>query len=588
MQCPACQRDNPAESRFCGRCGAPLPEPGADPGGMIGQVVGGRYRVTRVIGEGGMGVVYEAEQRMGEHSRRVAIKTLLPELSEDHAIVSRFYRESGVVAQLEHPNTIRFYDFGETPGGQLYIAMELVRGRSLTEVIEDGPLSVERVRHILRQVAGALDEAHALGIIHRDLKPDNIILTERGGEADFVKLLDFGIATRVGPDAKDQTKLTQQGMVLGTPPYMSPEQLAGDSVDPRSDIYSLGIIAYEMLTGRLPFEADTPWMWASKHMTEAPRPPSTVTQMPIPREVESAVLHALEKAKAARPATAMDFWRELSGEAPRDRTEPGGLALADTFPGQAGPPQVRTAAAMAAPVAPPPPRRSRAGVVLATLGLLVGGGLALAALMIKPAPPETPLPPVAAGAGSVELAPLGQAQEPPISSEPVLESKLPPRVPSKPPSTPAPTPVAPPPQVSPPPVTTPPVTPPVTPAPPPSATPPPPPSATPPPALPPPPTGPQLPSGPRGDEACRQSDAAARSGNIEGAVALYKVCASTGGSPSLQVNARARIQMRAPDVVKRRAFLDNCAGARAAASAASSIGAGGPAQNALAQTSCAN
>ena len=144
MDCPVCNTENPSEARFCQRCGSPLPDPAADAGGLIGQVVGGRYRIKRVIGEGGMGVVYEAEQRMGEGMRKVAIKTLLPELSHDHAIVSRFHRESGTVAQLEHPNTIRFYDFGETPTGQLYIAMEYVKGRSLTDLIEEGNIGLLR------------------------------------------------------------------------------------------------------------------------------------------------------------------------------------------------------------------------------------------------------------------------------------------------------------------------------------------------------------------------------------------------------------------------------------------------------------
>jgi serine/threonine-protein kinase len=146
------------------------------------------------------------------------------------------------------------------------------------------------VRHILRQVCGALEEAHQQGIVHRDLKPDNVVLTHRADEPDFVKVLDFGIALSTGPTAKRQTKLTQQGTVLGTPPYMSPEQLAGEEVDSRSDVYSLGVIAYEMLTGKLPFEAETPWQWANKHMREKPRPLTTVTDRPIPAEMEQAAV----------------------------------------------------------------------------------------------------------------------------------------------------------------------------------------------------------------------------------------------------------------------------------------------------------
>ncbi len=163
----------------------------------VGRIVGGRFRVTRVLGEGGMGVVYEGEQHMGSTVRKVAIKTLHPHLSKDPSVLARFHRECGTVAQLEHVNTIKVYDFGAEADGTLYIAMEFVSGVSLEKVIEqDTALSPERTVAIMRQVCGALDEAHALGIIHRDLKPENVVLTERLGQKDFVKVLDFGIASR--------------------------------------------------------------------------------------------------------------------------------------------------------------------------------------------------------------------------------------------------------------------------------------------------------------------------------------------------------------------------------------------------------
>ncbi len=209
---------------------------------------------------------------MGSTIRKVAIKTLHQHLSKDPSVLARFHRECGTVAQLEHPNTIKFFDFGSTQDGTLYIAMEFVAGRPLSEVIEkEGPLSPERVTKIMRQVCGVLDEAHLQGVIHRDLKPENIVLTNRAGETDFVKVLDFGIAARTeGTDTQKEQKLTQQGMVLGTPPYMSPEQFTGKALDARSDIYSLAVMAYEMLTRKLPFEADTPWQWATQHMTAQP------------------------------------------------------------------------------------------------------------------------------------------------------------------------------------------------------------------------------------------------------------------------------------------------------------------------------
>ncbi|HMR81215.1 MAG TPA: serine/threonine-protein kinase, partial [Polyangiaceae bacterium] len=339
-----------------------MPDLSVDPGGLVGKVLSGRYRVTRVIAEGGMGVVYEAEQKMGDNVRKLAVKALLPALSQDPSIVKRFHRESGLVAQLEHPNTIRLYDFGTTPDGRLYIAMELVEGRPLTNDIEAGPIPMDRALRILKQICGALAEAHHLGIVHRDLKPDNVILTDRAGEQDFVKLLDFGIAKRTGDVGDHRTKITQAGMVLGTPPYMSPEQLAGEEVDARSDVYSLGVLAYEIVTGRLPFEADSPWEWASKHMTAAPLPPRTVTDAPIPERVEAAILHALAKRREDRPQDVLSFLAELSGavqriSAPKTQMAP---VLAP----------IRTESAVAAPLPPPAPRASRLGWVLASFGVL--------------------------------------------------------------------------------------------------------------------------------------------------------------------------------------------------------------------------
>ena len=289
-----------------------LAEAGADP--LIGQLIGGRYRVTGVLGEGGMGIVYVGEQQMGSTVRKVAIKTLHAHLSKDPSVIARFHRECGTVAQLEHPNTIKFYDFGSTADGTLYIAMEFVAGKPLADVLTHGPLSVERTIKIMRQVCGALDEAHLQGIIHRDLKPDNVILTDRAGETDFVKLLDFGIAARTeSADAQKEQKLTQQGMVLGTPPYMSPEQFTGKALDARSDIYSLGVMTYEMLAGRLPFDADTPWQWATQHMSVQPIPfEVSAPSKNIPDGMRKAILKALSKSRDDRQPSAREYFTELS------------------------------------------------------------------------------------------------------------------------------------------------------------------------------------------------------------------------------------------------------------------------------------
>jgi eukaryotic-like serine/threonine-protein kinase len=318
MKCEACENENIDGARFCAKCGAALPVAilgQTDP--LIGQVVAGRFHITGVLGEGGMGVVYVGEQQMGTTVRKVAVKTLHQHLSSDASIQARFNREVGTVAQLEHPNTIKVYDFGKTKDGTLYIAMEFVAGKSLADtLVKEGALSPDRTVHIMRQICGALDEAHLQGIIHRDLKPDNVILTNRAGETDFVKVLDFGIAARTeSADAQKEQKLTQQGMVLGTPPYMSPEQFTGKQLDARSDVYSLGVMAYEMVTGKLPFEADTAWEWATQHMTVAPKPFEVVAPVAaaaIPEGIRRAILKALNKDRTQRQDSARQFFSELS------------------------------------------------------------------------------------------------------------------------------------------------------------------------------------------------------------------------------------------------------------------------------------
>ncbi|MBM4360899.1 MAG: protein kinase, partial [Deltaproteobacteria bacterium] len=354
MNCPACDHANIEGARYCAKCGALMPladTNSADP--MIGSTVGGRYRITRLLGEGGMGRVYVGEQQMGTAVRQVAVKTLLQEFSRDPQVQGRFHRECGTVVGLEHANTIKFYDFGTTDSGDLYIAMEFVDGKPLADVINaEGRMMPGRVEHIMKQICGSLNEAHEKGIVHRDLKPENVILTERAGEKDFVKVLDFGIAKR--SDAADQAreqKLTQAGMVLGTPPYMSPEQFTGKELDRRSDIYSLGVMAYEMLSGKLPFEANTPWEWATQHMTAQPFPFERTTgehATHIPQSMKNAIRRALAKNRDERQATAREFYQELSGGGattgagaappPASAARPGATQMGEPFvpPGHGG------------------------------------------------------------------------------------------------------------------------------------------------------------------------------------------------------------------------------------------------------------
>jgi serine/threonine-protein kinase len=266
-----------------------------------------------MLGEGGMGRVYSGEQQMGTSVRRVAVKTLLAQYAKDKQVVDRFKRECGLVSELEHPNTIKVYDYGQTDTGDLYIAMELLTGVSLEKALEGGPLSPERVDRIVSQIAGSLQEAHEKGIVHRDLKPANIYLTTRAGEEDYVKVLDFGIAKRDEKHGKQEQKLTQMGTVLGTPPYMSPEQFRGQELDATSDIYSLGVMTYEMLTGRLPFDADTPWAWATQHMTAQPFPFETIPLgSQVPGKMKAAVMRALSKDKLHRHQSVRDFYEDFT------------------------------------------------------------------------------------------------------------------------------------------------------------------------------------------------------------------------------------------------------------------------------------
>jgi serine/threonine-protein kinase len=346
MECPACHSPNIDGARFCAKCGALLPAPTEEADPLIGAIVGGRYRITGILGEGGMGRVYTGDQQMGTSVRKVAVKTLLAQYAKDPQVLARFMRECGTVSELEHPNTIKVYDFGQTNTGELYIAMELLSGQALETALEKGALQPDRVDHIVGQICGSLQEAHDKGIVHRDLKPANIYLTTRAGEEDCVKVLDFGIAKRDEKHTKQEQKLTQQGTVLGTPPYMSPEQFKGGELDARSDIYSLGVMTYEMLTGRLPFDADTPWAWATQHMTAQPFPFEAIPMGgQVPPKMKAAVMRALSKDKTQRQQTVREYFDDFTaggqrlsavGMAPRtsmsDGATPSGTSMMQARP----------------------------------------------------------------------------------------------------------------------------------------------------------------------------------------------------------------------------------------------------------------
>jgi len=265
--CPVCSTEYPDDVKFCPNDGQTLRSttPASD---LVGQVVADRYHIVKKLGEGGMGQVY-----LGEHvkmGRRSAIKVMNPSMVHDPDAVARFNREASNASRITHPNVCAIYDFGETPDGLIYLAMEFIEGEPLTDLLErEGALPVPRATAIFLQTAEALQAAHDLGIVHRDLKPDNIMLTRRKSGGDTVKVVDFGIAKAVGGDQPGQ-QVTKTGLVVGTPEFMSPEQLSGDNLDGRSDLYSLALVFYRMLIGKLPFEATSVQETMIKRLTDEP------------------------------------------------------------------------------------------------------------------------------------------------------------------------------------------------------------------------------------------------------------------------------------------------------------------------------
>lgn len=269
----------------------------------------GQYALEEKLGEGGMGVVYRGHHAMLR--RPTAIKLLDIEKTTDEA-VARFEREVQLTSQLNHPNTIAIYDYGRTPEGVFYYAMELLEGINLDDLVKQfGPLPEKRVIHLLKQIAGSLSEAHQLGVIHRDVKPANIFLTHRGGVYDFVKLLDFGLVKAV--DGREQASLTSTNAMAGTPMYLSPEGINHpDQVDARSDIYAFGAVGFYLLTGTTVFEGDSIIEICMKHSQEQPETPSQRLGKPVAEDLEQIIMKCLEKDPAKRPQTAAELVMSLS------------------------------------------------------------------------------------------------------------------------------------------------------------------------------------------------------------------------------------------------------------------------------------
>jgi serine/threonine-protein kinase len=305
---------------------------------LVGQVLADRYHILSVLGEGGMGRVYLAEHvRMG---RKSAVKVMSPNMALSAEAISRFNREAANASRINHPNVAQIYDFGETSAGLLYLAMEYVEGETLRSLIHrGGPLAIPRAAELTRQIADALSAAHHLGIVHRDLKPDNILLTRRHDGADSVKVVDFGIAKTVqgsgGDNAGGQT-VTTAGVSLGTPEYMSPEQLAGERLDARTDLYSLGLVLFNMLTANLPYPRVTSKETLVRRLTSRPLTlREVVPGGSWPVALQSALDRALAPEPVDRFTNVTDFGRAVVDAV--NATDARGAANAVAFHPTSGP-----------------------------------------------------------------------------------------------------------------------------------------------------------------------------------------------------------------------------------------------------------
>lgn len=296
----------------------------------VGQLIGGRYKIQAVIGQGGFGAVYRAlHTATGD---QVAIKVLRTDVQGAQDVVARFRQEAKQTSKLKHPNTVRVFDFGQMDDGNLFLAMEFLEGRTLSELLrKESPLQPERLIHIAVQVLKALSEAHAKGLVHRDLKPDNIFLQTVHGEPDFVKVLDFGIAKSVSGDTA--ADMTSTGAIIGTPRYMSPEQAKGQGVDLRTDLYSLAIILHEGLAGTTPFLAESPLSMLLRRVQEEPPRVHEELAVATPAGVCDAVLKALGREAAERFANADEMAAALQAGlktetiAPRALVRPADLGV---------------------------------------------------------------------------------------------------------------------------------------------------------------------------------------------------------------------------------------------------------------------
>ena len=307
-KCPKCGVEYPDATTLCPADGIALER---DPDSLVGATLAGKYRIDARLNEGGMGTVYRGTHVLMD--KTVAIKVLRPSLAADEKIVARFSREARAASRISHPNALTVTDFGEDESGHVFLVMEFLSGKTLKQLIrDDGPLPLARVVDITRQVGDALNAAHEQGVVHRDLKSDNIMLVDTMA-GDHAKVLDFGIAKITEPDGTPvDTSLTAPNLVIGTPQYMSPEQCTQDAeIDARSDIYSLGVILFEMLVGHVPFSGDSPTMVMMKHLQE-PVPSVLEERTDVPASVARVVARAMAKVRDNRYQTVAELIEDLT------------------------------------------------------------------------------------------------------------------------------------------------------------------------------------------------------------------------------------------------------------------------------------
>ncbi|MBO6936941.1 MAG: serine/threonine protein kinase [Deltaproteobacteria bacterium] len=312
--CPVCGRRNPADARFCGGCGQglgegeePRQENVADP--LVGRVIADRYRIVELLGRGGMGVVYKVEHiHIG---KLMAMKLLHGELARDRNTVRRFQREAEAASRLSHPNTVQVFDFGRSEG-LMYLVMEYLEGRDLGELVrEEGHLEFERVARIGAQICASIAEAHENGVVHRDLKPENVMIIKTADGREIAKVLDFGLAKL--RDHTGNMSVTRAGAIVGTPYYMPPEQIRGEQVDARGDLYAVGALLYKAATGVPPYVAKTPMGVLTKHLTEELVLPSRRSGFHLPGEADAIIGRAMEKDREKRHQSADELREDLLG-----------------------------------------------------------------------------------------------------------------------------------------------------------------------------------------------------------------------------------------------------------------------------------